>query len=55
MNKIFKVVFNHARGIFMVVNELVKAHGKTKSAKKAVVAAATAVALMAGAGGAMAP
>ena len=48
MNRIFKVVFSKAKGVFVVGSEIIKSHGgKSKTVRKAAVAAA----LMAGAMG----
>ncbi|MFC0323323.1 ESPR domain-containing protein [Gallibacterium melopsittaci] len=33
MNHIFRVIFDHTKGIWVAVSELTKAHGKTKSEK----------------------
>lgn len=35
MNHIFRVIFDHSKGIWIAVSELTKAHGKTKSEKNA--------------------
>lgn len=47
MNRIFKTIFNKARGTYMVTGEHTRAHGKTKSVA-AVVALALAGAMVAG-------
>ena len=51
MNKIFKVIWNHATQSWNVTSELCRAHGKTKSLKTAQTAIAAAVATMAMASG----
>lgn len=38
MNHIYRVVFNHATGVYQCVSEFAKAHGKTKSVKSLSVA-----------------
>ncbi|WP_197494384.1 ESPR domain-containing protein [Gallibacterium genomosp. 3] len=35
MNHIFRVIFDHTKGIWVAVSELTKAHGKKKSEKNA--------------------
>lgn len=40
MNKSYRVIFNHATGVYQCVSEFAKAKGKTKSVKLAIMATA---------------
>ena len=48
MNKIYKLVWNNVRGCYVVASEFAKAHGK--SARRAVVGAFVAAAMVSGMG-----
>ena len=52
MNKIYKLVWNQVRGCYVVASEFAKAHGK--SARRAVVGAFVAAAMVSGAASAYA-
>ncbi|MBR7069910.1 MAG: ESPR domain-containing protein [Oxalobacter sp.] len=54
MNKIFKVVFNKVRGMFVVGSEIIKSHGKSKSTSKKAVASLAAAFLFGVSGTALA-